>query len=205
MTAMKKRTALLMCICLSFALLLTGCGGGDKDALVGEWESAVDMTDMLNDMFTSDPSTSEMAEYLKVDSYVLNLTFTFNSDGTYKIAIDRDALQQTSEALLNTMKDGMTRYLEDAIEESGLDVTVEDLLDGTDLDSMFNMDELLSAFDAVESEGTYEAKDGKLYLTNKADDSVDLETYEMISDTEMKLINDTEDTSGLGDITLIKK
>lgn len=206
----KKFTALFTCLCLSLSLLFTcsGCNSKDKDTLTGTWESAVDMTEMLNASLASDPETSELNDYLKIDSYVLNLVFTFNSDGTYKIAIDRDALAETSASLLENLKDGMVRYFEDTLKDAGLEMTVEEALEASNvnLDDMFDMDEILSAFDAVESEGTYEVKDGKLYLTDKATNTVDIETYEMVSDTEMRLINDSENAEDeLSDITLIKK
>lgn len=223
MATMKKSIASFLCICLTLAMLLTcaGCaGGGDKDKFVGEWEANVDMTDMLNNMLASDPDTADLADYIKIDSYVLTLNFSFDKDGNYKIVIDRDALQQTSDALLSTMKSGVLAYFENMLEEMAADegVTVDEVFgalgvanleeflaaNDVDLDTMFDMDQLLSAFDAVESSGTYDAKDGQLRLTNSADDSIDIENYEFTSDTQVSLKDQTEDGE-LGDIVLVKK
>lgn len=223
MTAMKKSIASFLCICLTLSMLLVcaGCkSGGDADKFVGDWEAKVDMTDMLNDMLTSDPSTADLAGYIKIDSYVLTLNFSFTSDGKYSIKIDRDALQKTSDALLSTMKTGILAYFEDMLEEMAAeyDVTVDEFLEvnevasveeflaanGVDIDNMFDMNQLTSAFDAVESSGTYKAKDGELRLTNNSDNTVDIEIYEFTSDTQVSLVDQTED-SELGDIVLNKK
>lgn len=223
MTAMKKSIASFLCICLTLSMLLVcaGCkSGGDADKFVGDWEAKVDMTDMLNDMLASDPSTADLAGYIKIDSYVLTLNFSFTSDGKYSIKIDRDALQKTSDALLSTMKTGILAYFEDMLEEMAAeyDVTVDEFLEvnevasieeflianDVDIDNMFDVNQLTSAFDAVESSGTYKAKDGELRLTNNSDNTVDIEIYEFTSDTQVSLVDQTED-SELGDIVLNKK
>ena len=223
MATMKKSIASFLCICLTLTMLLacTGCqSSGDKDKFVGDCKADVDMTDMLNNMLASDPDTAELADYIKIDSYVLTLNFSFGSDGSYSIAIDRDALQQTSDALLNTMKSGVITYFEDFLEQQAAenDITVEEFLEamevssveefltanGMDLDDMFDTELLLSAFDAVESSGTYEAKDGELRLTSSADNSIDIESYEFDSDTQISL-KDQSDDGELGDIVLVKK
>lgn len=223
MTAMKKSIASFLCICLTLSMLLVcaGCkSGGDADKFVGDWEAKVDMTDMLNDMLASDSDTAELADYIKIDSYVLTLNFSFSSDGKYSIKIDRDALQKTTDAMLATMKSGVLTYFDDMLEDMAAEyeVTVDEFLEayevanleeflvayGVDIDNMFDMNQLTSAFDAVESSGTYKAKDGQLRLTNSADDTVDIELYEFISDTQVSLKDQTED-SELGDIVLNKK
>lgn len=223
MTAMKKSIASFLCICLTLSMLLAcaGCkSGGDADKFVGDWEAKVDMTDMLNDMLASDSDTEELADYIKIDSYVLTLNFSFSSDGKYSIKIDRDALQKTTDDLLATMKSGVLTYFDDMLEgmAAEYEVTVDEFLEayevanleeflavsGVDIDNMFDMNQLTSAFDAVESSGTYEAKDGQLRLTNSADKSIDIELYEFISDTQVSLADQTED-SELGDIVLNKK
>ena len=222
MNTVKKSIASFLCICLALSMLLacTGCkSSGDAEKFVGEWEANVDMTDMLNNMLTSDPDTAELADYIKVDSYVLTLNFTFNNDGTYKIAIDRDALSTTTDALLATLKTGVMDYFEDMVNEmaSAEGVTVEEVLDalgvadleeflavsGVDMDDMFDMDTMLTAFDAVESSGKYTAKDGELRLTSDSNE-LDIENYEFTSDTEVKLVDQTDDGE-LGDIVLVKK
>lgn len=223
MTAMKKNIASILCICLTLSMLLAcaGCkSGGDADKFVGDWEAKVDMTEMLNSMLTSDSDTAELADYIKVDSYVLTLNFSFSSDGSYKITIDRDALQKTSDALLASIKSGVLAYYEDMLEglAAEYEVSVDEFLEasevasveeylaafGLDMDNMFDISQLTSAFDAVESSGTYEAKDGQLRLTNSADKSVDIEVYEFTSDTQVNLVDQTDDGE-LGDIVLNKK
>lgn len=223
MTAMKKFAATLLCLCLTTALLLscTGCkAAGDAEKFVGEWEAKVDMTDMLNNMLASDSDTAELAEYIKVDSYTLTLEFTFTKDGKYTISIDRDALSDTTDALIDTLVAGTLKYFEDYIAEQAADynVTVEDFLaasnaasvedflsqNGVDLTTMFDKNQLLTSFDQVESSGTYTAKDGVLMLKNADDSEEDMmEKYEFQSDTKVSLRDQTENE--LGDIVLVKK
>ena len=118
------------------------------------------------------------------------------------------------------MKSGVITYFEDFLEQQAAenDITVEEFLEamevssveefltanGMDLDDMFDTELLLSAFDAVESSGTYEAKDGELRLTSSADNSIDIESYEFDSDTQISL-KDQSDDGELGDIVLVKK
>lgn len=192
----------------------------DSARFVGQWTTQVDMADILNARLAADPSIAELAEYLKVDSYVLTLNFTFNSNGTYQIAIDRAALSTTTDELIKTLSAGTLKYFEDflAAQAAEYGITVKDFLtasgvssvkeflvkNGADPDKLFDKDQLVAAFDQVESSGAYTAKDGVLRMVDSADNSIDLEFYQFISGTQVKLLDQTGD-SELGDLILNKK
>ena len=122
---MKKCGITLSVLLLTLCLLLSGCGGSDKDKFVGTWSANVDMTDIINDSLAEDPET---AEYFTVDNFGMTLLFTFEEDGSYKITADEDAFAKSCDSLIETITEGATKYLEDTAKAEGLDMTADDML-----------------------------------------------------------------------------
>lgn len=193
---MKRKISLIlsMLLVLSMVFALTGCGGGNaQKALVGEWEASLDMKDFVNEGMKED---EEMAEYLMIDEFVITLKFAFNEDGTYKMSSDESSIKEALEGVKNSMVDGLNRYFEDYIAESGLDMSVEDVLalSGTTLDELaaeaFGDNLAKEVADSITLEGNYKAEGGKLYLSDGTEHLVDKNvyyTYEL-SGGELKLL-----------------
>lgn len=174
---MKKTVALLMAMVMLTGLL-AGCGG--DNALVGTWETSIEMADQMNQQFTA----AGLGDYIKLDSFAVVVRFTFNEDGTYSSAADVDALDAPMEAMKTTIKDGLIAYAEDMIASEGLEgVTADDVFAaaGTSLDEMmeemFMEDEIKAAASEQTAEGNYKTGDGKLYLSDGLDHAIDESMY----------------------------
>lgn len=182
---MKKFATRVLSLVMILAMLfvLGGCGGSDADKLVGTWTTALDLTELLNDEIAAGDET--MAAYVQVKDFTLNMTVTFKEDGTYTMGIDEASMTAAMEGVLAALKDGMYDYFEDVLAEAGLNMTVDELLaeSGISMDEL--MDEAFSEamkedmFGDLSSQGNFEVKDGKLFLSDGLDYAVDETIYEV--------------------------
>ncbi len=172
----KKTAATLVCLSLMCSLLLlcSGCGNKDKDALIGTWETTLDLTDMVNDQMKAGMGAQQdLMEYFTIKSFPLKLTLTFNEDDTYKLAMDKAAMDQSLDNILTDFRDGATRYFEDIIAESGQEMTIDEALASMGItmddfmEQLFNKDAMISSMGEMESSGTFEVKSGVIYLTDE--------------------------------------
>lgn len=185
----RKSLSLLACLSLMCALLLmcSGCGG-DKKALVGSWESTLDLTDMVNDQMKAGMGgDQDLMQYFTIKDFSIKLVLTFNEDDTYKLAVDKDAMDQSLDSILAGFKEGATRYFEDLIAQSGQEMTVDEALSSMGLtmddfmDQLFSKEDMMSSLGEMESSGTFEAKSEMLYLTD--DDGTGVEPYKLDGST----------------------
>ena len=191
MKKMMKRILSLAVVSVML-VLLTACG--EQDKFIGSWEAEVNMAEyIMKSMVEED---AEVAEYFDIEDFTLVLQMTFNSDGTYTKGIDMEAAKEAFAGLQKDFENGVTKYLEDVIKTSGLDMSVEDVLEasGTTLDEMveesFGTSVLDELAEEMKSGGNFEVKEGKLYLSDGEENTIDenvYETYE-ISKDELKLL-----------------
>lgn len=179
---MKKIVALAISLVMLFALVLSGCSS-EKDALIGEWNGKLDMTDALNDDLKQDDP--EMAEYLKIRDFSIRYSLSFHEDDTYELKVDRDAFETTIDNMKKDFEEGVIRYFEDQIAMSGMDITVEDILAEADisLDEMLEMSFPAGMFNEMfrelETSGNFRVDDGKLMLSDSYDTIPDPAGYEL--------------------------
>ncbi len=201
--SIRKSMSLLVCLSLLSALLLicSGCGSKDKEALIGTWETTIDMTDMLNqELKAGMGNDEELMSYFNISDFKVKIILEFNDDDTYKMTADEAAMEASVDSLIDTFRDGITKYFEDMIAQEGLEMTVDEVLGqmGMTMDSfmdqMFDKDDLMSSVDDMESSGTFEAKDSILYLTD--DEGTGLEAYELDGD-KLTLTGEGVDDSDL--------
>lgn len=180
----RKSLSLLACLSLMCSLLLlcSGCGNKDKDALIGSWETTLDLTDMVNEQMEAGMGAQQdLMEYFTIKSFPLKLILTFNEDDTYKLAMDKAAMDQSLDNILKDFRDGATRYFEDIIAESGQEMTIDEALASMGItmddfmEQLFNKDAMVSSMGEMESSGTFEVKSGKLFLTDE--EGTGLEPY----------------------------
>lgn len=202
---MKKKIAALLCLVLMFCMILSGCGS-EKDKVLGTWEGTLDMTDALNETIASS-GDEEMAEYLKFDSFELKISMTFNEDNTYSLSVDEDHLYEQIDSLMEQMCDCMYRYMEDYVAELGVDMSVDELLAqmGYTMEQLveesMDKDDLADSFLELETQGNFQVKDGKLFLSEGLSYAVDEDVYELYTvDGNTLTINAGSGTSGFDDI-----
>lgn len=197
---------LVTVLTLSLMIFATGCGS-EQDKLIGTWETNIDMTDYMNDELGAN---EELAQYIKVDDFSIVMQWTLKEDGTYKMAANEEKTKEMYEDLVQDIEEGIKKYFEDMIEQSSLDMTVDELLEqsGTTFDELIEDalgDELLEdMLEGFESEGKYKVKDGKVYMSDGLDSEIDEEEYETyeISGDELTLLEvvGSEDTEEFEDM-----
>ncbi len=204
----------VLCILLSMLFVISGCAS-DTDVFVGKWEAELDMTDTINEKLTDD---EEMEDYLKVKQFSVSVVFTFKDDGTYTYEADSDKFSEAYSRLISDFREGMNSYLENVIEENGLDMTPDELLalQDTTVDDILEQAFTKELFDEMVSKmsvkGNYRAENGRLYTTTDEDDDIDrnsYEEYEIVDKNEIKLTKavgeDSEDTKEMYPVTLYKR
>jgi hypothetical protein len=118
---------------------------------------------------------------------------TFRKDGTYSMTVDREKLNASIEQLKQTLSAGLTHYMQDLIDASGMETTVEELMNtlGISVDTLLAdaiNDEVINALIAeCTFEGNFDAKDGKLYTSAGKEFSIDKSIYETYEVTENTL------------------
>lgn len=117
---------------------------------------------------------------------------TFREDGTYSMTVDKEKLNASIEQLKQVLSAGLTRYMQDLIDASGTEITVEELMNtlGISVDTLLAdaiNDEVINALIAeCTFEGNFNAKDGKLFTSAGKEFGIDenfYETYEVTEDT----------------------
>lgn len=190
----KFRVFFALALALMLVFTMTACGGKDAEKLVGSWKAELNAAEIFNAALASEP---EVAEYLSTSEFIIPVVLTFNSDGTYSMSVDAEGLKDSLDAYKQVMIEGLTKYLEDAIQKMGVSMSISDLLamSGMTLDSMIDQMGFDSLADQMIEdmymEGKYDAKDGKLFLSDSLETDVDetiYDTYEFSGKT-LKLID----------------
>ena len=161
---MKKLFAVLLT--LAMLLGLAACGssgnGGGEVTIVGTWEGTMDMGAMMGMLMQMD-----IEEPISLD-----MTFTFNEDGTYAVNMDEDSLNSAMDTLVDVVID----LLIEMYESQGVDINEMLAAEGMTMDDftqeiMGSMD-LEEMMGETETTGYYKYEDGKFYT---AEDKEDLE------------------------------
>lgn len=151
------------------------------------------MTEYINEGMASQ---EEVAEYIKIDNFTLELKVTYNEDGTYKMYADADAAKAAFDGVKADFTEGMRKYFEDYIESSKINMTVDEVLSlsGTTIEAVveeaLSDDVLNEMVSEMSAEGKYKAQDGKLYMLEVLEYNIDEDEYETyeVSGDEFKLL-----------------
>ena len=192
---MKKLLAMLLALAmiLSVSMLMWGCENDEEpeqsketeekkeDTIVGDWKGKMDLTDLLNETMEN-AMGEEMMEYMEMEDIVFDVTMSFDDDGEMEIAFDGE---KAVESICDQMTDGLTRWIEDLIEESGEDYTVDEVAEqvfGMSLDKYVEegLVESMNVEELVQSGGgEYELDGDKLYIEDDGYFTIDLDGDEL--------------------------
>lgn len=218
-TNMRKSAAFLASLGLLCAILLacSGCGGNkDKEALIGDWQATLDLTNMMNDeMKAGMGGDEELMGYFTISDFTVTLTLTFRDDDSYTLSVDESSMEKSVDKMLETLRNGFSSYLEDMIAQEYPDMTLDEFFETAEMtfDELYDetfgaaLDKeiLMSSTDEMESNGTFTAKGGVLTLTD--DDGPGTEAYELNGD-KLTLTGEGVDDgtlAGLYPLTFTKK
>lgn len=173
----------------------------DAKTILGMWNTSWDMSDLFNMAISMGDET--VGEFVHVEKLEFLMQFTFREDGTCAIALDEEALQSTMAGMAEDLKEGFNSYIEYMIEANQLGVTVEEFLAASGIESMDEyIQAMIGGFDEIsesfETTSNWRIEDGKLYVTEKIDESevVSYYAYEL-TENELKLLElHTEEEDG---------
>ncbi len=149
--------------------------------ITGTWIGTIDLADVIT--ASMDPETmGEMADYIVIDEFILDLAFTFEKDDC-TISFTEESMDEAITGLINTMLDGTMEYFEDTCEQQG--ITMEEFfaaMETTEDDFMQTMkvmyEESFNAQDLQMNEGgKYLLEDGKLYMGDELETIKDSNEY----------------------------
>lgn len=183
MKNVKRIAALLLALVMVFALCACSDSGSGKDKdkvekktdaelIVGTWEATVDMGDYINAEMAGEPGM----EYFDFSGVEATLSYEFDEDGDYVLTISMN-----KEMVEKVFRNAMQKILEEAAAAEGYTLeelaaeegmTVEELLDAA-MEESFDAENF---FGDETERGSYEIKDGKLYIFDR-DDELDEDDY----------------------------
>lgn len=145
----------------------------DAETILGTWETAWDMSDLFNTMISMSDET--MGQFVHIDKLDFPLQITFSEDATYTVAADMEAFQKSMEENADDLLEGLSSYFAYMIEENELDMTVEEFLAASGIESMDEyLDMVMSGFEGTpaefESTGKWSIEDGKLYMVDEGEE-----------------------------------
>lgn len=211
MRKLKKAAALLLVLALVLSLAACGGNelAGTWEGRVDMTEMITEMVDAamsgFEAMISSGAQLPKLADY--IDSVSYGYSFTFNEDGSYSSIVDQASLQEAVAALKVSVGEyyralfvlmlsetaiqmGLAEEINGEAElEALLGVSLDEAIAealGMDLQSFVDsvMDSSIEAAMAEESfssSGKYEAKDGKLYLSEGENGQIFPELYDLYS------------------------
>lgn len=176
---MKKILLVVLCV-VSMICLLSGCAS-EADKLVGNWATEIDMTDIMNEAVAE----LDMGEENVFSAFVFAMNLSFNEDGTYKMEVDEDKMEETLETAQGELNAFIVKYFEALISNQKLNMTVDEVLkqSGTNMDTLlaeFGLEDMYKELaEEILAEGAYDAKGGKLFMSDGKDSAIDEGEYEL--------------------------
>jgi len=167
---MRRTVALSLALALT-VFVLAGCGGTESEKLVGTWEGQLDLTAVIRQQ------VPETMQDLDVGEFVVTAVFTFTEDGAYTMGLDEASMTRAVEAFVEKLEAYVIEKLEAAAKEQELTaeqaaqmlgMTPEEyakkLLEKADVETL-----AAKVTAGAEAEGRFEAKDGRLFLSESPD------------------------------------
>lgn len=155
-----------------------------EPSIEGNWSSVIDCTDYYNEVMASSEEYEEYREYFVFEDVRFSMDWTFRSDGTYTLQANEASVMEMGENLEDFFVKGLTEYLEVSIQEAGLDMTVDELIESRGMtmddlvEGMASAMDLSGTVEASKVEGQYMLEDGKLIMSGSVYEEPDADIHE---------------------------
>lgn len=202
---MKKTSSIIriMAIALVAIMMLGGMAAcakkSDAKLILGKWETDLDLGKSLKDQMAASEGEQgeegeegediglDMSEFMKdidFDKMKMKCYFEFKDDGTYTMTPDDESFKVTmKEFLRSMMKPLMAMFGGEATDEAILE-----MLEAKDWDEAIENFKQTEEGSDMNAKGTYEIKDGKLYLTDADDKDGKAQEFKYsINGSELKI------------------
>lgn len=164
---MKKLLAILLAVMMLLSLTACGKSGSDEPTIVGSWKGSMDLSAIMASIYQIEIE----------DPIPFGMTFTFNADNTYSVAVDEESLDAFMDAVVDMVVGMMSSMygeefdLETMLAEEGM--TMDEFTE--EIMASVNMDSILGSIAAQKAYYKYE--DGKFY-TAKTKEALDAGDYD---------------------------
>ena len=182
---MKKLLAILLAVMMILSLTACGKSGSDEPTIVGSWKGSMDLSAFMAAIYQIEIE----------DPIPFGITFTFNADNTYSVAVDEESIDAFMDAMVDMVVGMMSSMygeefdLETMLAEEGMtmDEFTEEIMASVDVDSVLGA--------IAEANAYYKYEDGKVYTatTKEALDAGDYDDCNYITLTSKTMtITDIE-------------
>lgn len=166
---MKKLLAILLAVMMLLSLTACGKSGSDEPTIVGSWKGSMDLSAIMAAIYQIEIE----------DPIPFGMTFTFNADNTYSVAVDEESIDAFMDAVVDMVVGMMSSMygeefdLETMLAEEGM--TMDEFTE--EIMASVNMDSILGSI--ASQKAYYKYEDGKFYSsTEKEDLEGDLENLQ---------------------------
>ena len=157
---MKKLLAILLAVMMLLSLTACGKSGSDEPTIVGSWKGSMDLSAIMAAIYQIEIE----------DPIPFGMTFTFNADNTYSVAVDEESIDAFMDAVVDMVVGMMSSMygeefdLETMLAEEGM--TMDEFTE--EIMASVNMDSILSSI--ASQKAYYKYEDGKIYAAEDKDD-----------------------------------
>lgn len=176
MKKLSKLTALLLAIFMLAAI--AACGKGPAVRIIGTWKGTIDFTDIANKSFEAELG-SVPTESARL---TMDITLTFNEDGTLNVEYDTAAAAVSFEAYMNSIGDFIKDAMYGQLIEEGVGSNEEEI-DAFFASIGYTMDTLIDeVFGALDFESIISDEDISDSYVYKIEDDTKLYMEESVDD-----------------------
>ena len=190
---MKKTIAALLALVM--ALSLTACSKNETKKLVGTWQYAMDLTQVMNEEMDE---SYELEELDGTAAFCVYMDFTVAEDGAYTLGVDMDATGESLTGYYQALTPVLAELVYAAGEEQGMsrEEYLSTIFSAVDMGELLTL--LLGSDAGTESTGWCKAVDGQLVMAETADelDAAGYVAYTLNSDGTMSWTDDDGQLSG---------
>ena len=142
---------------------------GAELTVVGKWAATVDMSKMLNEAVAGNDAT--LKSICNFHDIAFDVELEFNKDGVCTMTVDMSSVNAMAGTLRTQLTDMLYEYMGIMLAETGLGISVDELLamQGYTMDSFldetFDVEDLLNNFTALNLSGNYEVEGDQLYMS----------------------------------------
>lgn len=163
---MKKLFAILLTLAMLLGLAAcstSSSNGGGEVTIVGTWEGSVDIGSAMSALLQ-----------MEIDaSLPISMTLTFEEDGTYTSAIDKDSIEDMMDSLVDLVIEMVVAMSGDPDMDLEAELAKEGMTMAEFKEQLMGQMNIEDMLGETETSGYYKYEDGKLYMVDEKEDLED--------------------------------
>ncbi len=217
---MKMFKSILAVLLAAALVCFAGCtpkdlyGGAvdtDADKIVGTWNTAVDISEMINDeMNTTFSSMGYDGIEMPETALYVSMSIDFDEDGTCVLYLEEDETIESMKVYIEDLMDGLVEWMYVLFEGMGMsresadesfeslyNMSIKEYMD-QEMAKELNPETLAESFADIENvEGFYKIEKGKLYIESTEEELESSEEYVACTITDTTMTIEEGNTPGV--------